>query len=178
MSGYGEILKYAFIEASCKADKSHLLLEFLSIAADRILANNMNLIERLIKICLELKISVITKDEKESVIKELKDRFGKLSNEILTYIEERYLESLLRKYKIREKDVMETSMLATIIIPSETSDKISGDKLLMNGYRLSEKIDFEYNRNHQMLIKIKKDVNDKKWIYLLSELLEKDNFKN
>ena len=69
-------------------------------------------------------------------------------------------------------------MLATIIIPSEISDKISGDKLLMNGYRLSEKIDIEYNRNHQMLIKIKKDVNDKKWIYLLSELLEKDNFKN
>lgn len=130
-------------------------------------------------IYIHKKISKIsTKDEKESVIKELKDRFGKLSNEILTYIEERYLESLLRKYKIREKDVMETSMLATIIIPSEISDKISGDKLLMNGYRLSEKIDFEYNRNHQMLIKIKKDVNDKKWIYLLSELLEKDNFKN
>lgn len=71
LSGYGEILKYAFIEASCKADKSHLLIEFLSIAADRILDNNMNLIERLIKICLELKISVVTKDETESGLRKV-----------------------------------------------------------------------------------------------------------
>ena len=71
LSGFGEILKYAFIEASCKADKSHLLIEFLSIAADRILDNNMNLLERLIKICLELKISVVTKDETESGLRKV-----------------------------------------------------------------------------------------------------------
>lgn len=71
LSGFGEILKYAFIEASCKADKSHLLIEFLSIAADRILDNNMNLLERLIKICLELKISVVTKDETESNLRKV-----------------------------------------------------------------------------------------------------------
>ena len=71
LSGYGEILKYAFIELSCRADKSHLLLEFLSIAADRILDKNMNLIERLIKICLELKISVVTKDETENDLRKI-----------------------------------------------------------------------------------------------------------
>lgn len=71
LSGFGEILKYAFIEGSCKADKSYLLLEFLSIAADRILDNNINLIERLIKICLELKISVVTKDETESGLRKV-----------------------------------------------------------------------------------------------------------
>ncbi len=70
-SGYGEILKYAFIEGNCKLDKSHLLLEFLSIAADRILDNNMNLIERLIRICLELKISVVTKDETENDLRKI-----------------------------------------------------------------------------------------------------------
>ncbi len=71
LSGFGEILKYAFIENSCKSEKSYLLLEFLSIAADRILENNMNLIERLIKICLELKISVVTKDETESGLRKV-----------------------------------------------------------------------------------------------------------
>lgn len=71
LSGYGEVLKYAFIEASCKSDKSHLLIEFLSIAADRILDNNLNLLERLIKICLELKISVVTKDETESGLRKV-----------------------------------------------------------------------------------------------------------
>ena len=71
LSGFGEILKYAFIEGSCRSEKSYLLLEFLSIAADRILENNMNLIERLIKICLELKISVVTKDEVEGGLRKV-----------------------------------------------------------------------------------------------------------
>lgn len=70
-SGFGEILKYAFIESSCKADKSHLLIEFLSIASDRILDKNINLIERLVKICLELKISVVTKDETENNLRKV-----------------------------------------------------------------------------------------------------------
>ncbi len=71
LSGFGEILKYAFIEGSCKSEKTYLLLEFLSIAADRILENNINLIERLIKICLELKISVVTKDETEGGLRKV-----------------------------------------------------------------------------------------------------------
>jgi len=71
LSGYGEVLKYAFIESSCKADRTHLLIEFLSIGADRIINKNMSLIERLIKICLELKISVVTKDEKESNLRKV-----------------------------------------------------------------------------------------------------------
>ena len=71
MSGFGEILKYAFIETSCLPDKPYLLLEFLSIAADRILEKNMNLLERLIKICLELKICVVTKDELEGGLRKV-----------------------------------------------------------------------------------------------------------
>src|SRR5574344_164378 len=70
-SGYGEILKYAFIESNCKLDKTHLLLEFLSIAAERILANNMHLIERLIKICLDFKISVVVHDETENNLRKV-----------------------------------------------------------------------------------------------------------
>lgn len=71
LSGYGEILKYAFIEGSCKCEKAHLLIEFLSIAADRILDNNMNLIERLIRICLDMKISVVQKDETEGGLRKV-----------------------------------------------------------------------------------------------------------
>ncbi len=71
LSGYGEILKYAFIELSCKCEKTHLLIEFLSIAADRILDNNMNLIERLVRICLDMKISVVQKDETEGGLRKV-----------------------------------------------------------------------------------------------------------
>ena len=45
----------------------------------------------------------------------------------------------------------------------------------MNGYKISSDIDFEYNRMHQMVIKVKKT--SKKWIFLVSKLLESDNFK-
>ena len=71
LSGYGEVLKYAFIELSCKCEKTHLLIEFLSIAADRILDNNMNLIERLVRICLDMKISVVQKDETEGGLRKV-----------------------------------------------------------------------------------------------------------
>ena len=85
-----------------------------------------------------------SKEEKEKVINELTDRFGKLSNDILTYIEERYMESILRSLNI--KSVMETNMLVSIIIPEEVSLKINGEELLMTGYKLSDDISFlNYN---------------------------------
>lgn len=125
-------------------------------------------------IYIHKKISKIDSNEaKQKVITELSDRFGKLSDEILLYIEERYLESLLRIYEI--VDVLETSSLVKIVIPDNVSERISGEKLLMNGYKISSDIDFEYNRMHQMVIKVKKT--SKKWIFLVSKLLESDNFK-
>ena len=118
-----------------------------------------------------------SKEEKEKVINELTDRFGKLSNDILTYIEERYMESILRSLNI--KSVMETNMLVSIIIPEEVSSKIKGEELLMTGYKLSDDISFEYNRNHQIIIKIKKYSKEKKWIYLVTNLLSrKEIFRN
>ena len=111
------------------------------------------------------------KEEKQKVINELTDRFGKLSYEILTYIEERYMESILRELKI--KSIMETNSLVSIIIPEEVSSIMDGEKLLMTGYKLSDDITFEYNRNHQIVIKIKKLSKEKKWIYLVTNLLSR-----
>jgi transcription-repair coupling factor (superfamily II helicase) len=41
-----------------------------------------------------------TKEDKDTVIQEFTDRFGKLNEEILTYIEERYLQTLLKKFEV------------------------------------------------------------------------------
>ena len=110
-------------------------------------------------------------EEKEKIIAELTDRFGKLSDEVLIYIEERFLQSLLRKFKI--ESVLTTTSQVTVIIPQEVSDNIKGDKLMMAGYEISERINFEYNRHHQIIIKINKTDKDKSWINLLTKLFVK-----
>lgn len=107
--------------------------------------------------------------DKENTIKELTDRFGKLSDNILLYVEERYLESLLRKMEVN--NIKEEDQYVTITIPQEYSKKISGEKLMMNGYKISKRFRFEY-RDKQIIIIIGKEKDSKDWIYLSTKLLE------
>jgi len=71
LSGYGEIIKYALIEKSCLADKNYLLFDYLSITLDRILEKNPNVLANVIQKCLELKISVVQKDEQEGGLRKI-----------------------------------------------------------------------------------------------------------
>ncbi len=61
-------------------------------------------------------------DDKKRIIEEFIDRFGKLSKEVLLYIEEKYLESLFRYFKIT--NVMETKNAVSVIIPNEILEKL------------------------------------------------------
>jgi len=124
-----------------------------------------------IKILIHKEISSInSKEDKQKIIDDFTDRFGKLNSEILLYIEEKYLESLLKKFNITH--ILEAKYLTTIIIPEKTSLNIKGDELFITAYQISSDFAFEY-RHHQIIIKISKKPNDKSWIYKLSELLEK-----
>ena len=124
-----------------------------------------------IKILIHKEISSInSKENKQKIIDDFTDRFGKLNSEILLYIEEKYLESLLKKFNITH--ILEAKYLTTIIIPEKTSLNIKGDELFITAYQISSDFAFEY-RHHQIIIKISKKPNDKSWIYKLSELLEK-----
>lgn len=126
-----------------------------------------------IKILIHKEISSIDSLEyKEKIINDFTDRFGKLNDEILLYIEEKYLESLLRKFNII--NILEAKYLVTIIVPSEDSLKIKGDELFITAYKISPDFAFEY-KHHQIIIKIVKKPNEKTWIYSLAKLLEKIN---
>ena len=71
-SGFGEIIKYAFIENSCGlAEDNALLLEFLIVNFDRILQLDFDFMEKIIRICLSLKISVVKNDEKEAGLRKV-----------------------------------------------------------------------------------------------------------
>ncbi len=64
-TGLAEVLKYAFIEKSCQAEKDYKLFEFLEANISKIQKRDTQIIQELIYICCSLKSSVVNKDEKE-----------------------------------------------------------------------------------------------------------------
>lgn len=81
-TGLAEILKYAFIEKSCLTAgitdetmrnkiESFNLFDFLFANPDRIYTKNLNTIQEIIKICINLKVDVVTKDEKEHGLRKI-----------------------------------------------------------------------------------------------------------
>ena len=123
-----------------------------------------------IKILIHKEIYKIeTKEEKIKVINEFTDRFGKLNEEILTYIEERYLQTLLKVFQVN--NVLESQYMVMVVISKKKTLEIKAEKLFTKATEISRDINFEY-KNEQIIIKIKKLPKDKKWIFMLSELLD------
>ncbi len=71
MSGMGEVIKYAFIEDSCKYNVALFLFEFLTLSCEKILQREPLTLIRLIEYCLNLKIAVVTQDEKEGGLRKI-----------------------------------------------------------------------------------------------------------
>lgn len=70
-TGLGEVVKYAFIEKSCKCQEELNLINFLEENYKKILDYDSQILTELIKICLLLKISVVENDEKESGLRRI-----------------------------------------------------------------------------------------------------------
>ena len=70
-SGLGEVIKYAFIEKSCKYDEDLNLVNFINENFQKILDRDEKILSKLIEICIKLKKSVVEKDEKESDLRRI-----------------------------------------------------------------------------------------------------------
>lgn len=70
-TGLGEVVKYSFIENSCKCDEELNLTNFLSEKSTEILNRDEKILLKLIQICVKLKISVVEKDEKENGLRRI-----------------------------------------------------------------------------------------------------------
>ena len=70
-SGLGEVVKYSFIEKSCKADVEYNLTNFLTEKCSEILQRDEKTLANLIEICINLKKSVVEKDEKEGNLRKV-----------------------------------------------------------------------------------------------------------
>ena len=64
-TGLSEVLKYAFIEKSCNADRDYKFLEFLKFYKNEIENRELHVLNDLITICCSLKAAVVNQDEKE-----------------------------------------------------------------------------------------------------------------
>lgn len=70
-TGIAEVVKYAFIEKSCRCEEEFNLINFLNENVEQIKTCDEKIISKLIETCLKLKISVIEKDEKESDLRRI-----------------------------------------------------------------------------------------------------------
>ena len=71
LSGLGEVVKYSFIEKSCQCDTEYNLTNFLTEKYNEIINRDEKILTRLIEICINLKKSVVEKDEKEGDLRRI-----------------------------------------------------------------------------------------------------------
>ncbi len=70
-TGLAEVLKYAFIEESCQCDEYYNLYEYLDKNIENIKNRNHIVLMNIIKYSLEMKKSVVEKDEKEAGLRRI-----------------------------------------------------------------------------------------------------------
>ena len=70
-SGFGEVIKYAFIEKTCNHSEYFNLLEYLKENRGKYENRDNEFLSRIIEICLTLKASVVAQDEKESGLRKI-----------------------------------------------------------------------------------------------------------
>ena len=122
-----------------------------------------------LKIEIHKKINEVDSKEKFDLVKhELEDRFGKLSDELIIYMYEEWFEYLASSLNIT--NVVNTKNYIDIELPKELSDKINGEELFNETYKLSKMFRLSYKNNciHVILDIVKLD---KHFILYLVDLL-------
>ena len=123
-----------------------------------------------IKIEIHRKIANIQSRENiDSLIDELKDRFGIPSKEIILYMYEKLFEYLAKEKGIEK--IRETKNNVTFILSKEHSSNINGEYLFMKANDISKFIRFTY-RLDKLNIIIDTIKLDKHYLYYIVELLE------
>lgn len=87
-SGFGEVIKYAFIEKSCNCSENYNLLEYLQTNKENYEKREDEFLCKIIEICLNLKASVVSQDEKEAGLRKILNlghTFGHAIEEITKY---------------------------------------------------------------------------------------------
>ena len=123
-----------------------------------------------IRIEIHQSISKIkSREQINMLIKEYTDRYGKLSEQILLYMKEKYLEYLLKKLDV--ESFKETSDEIKIVFDEDISSRMNATKLFDLSIDMKLKYKFDY-RNKRIIIKIDPHETTKSYIYGLVNYLE------
>ena len=123
-----------------------------------------------LKIELHQKISAVNnKKELESLIQEIKDRFGLIDEKLINYIYNEYLENLLNDLKIHI--FTNNNLKITIMLEKELYERINIENLFIEAIKINNKFSFQY-KNDRIFISLIKNNLDKLYIYYLIELVE------
>lgn len=104
-----------------------------------------------IKIEIHKKINEVDSYAKLLKLKdELDDRFGTVTKDMEIYMYEEWFEKLAKKLSIQK--VNQTKNYIELILPSEISSKIDGEKLFMDAYKISRMFRFNYKNGNISII--------------------------
>ena len=98
----------------------------------------------------------------------LKDRFGKVTDEMIIYMHEEWFEKQAKSLNIKE--TKQTKNYVEIVLPQYLSKQIDGEKLFFTAYEISKYFRFSYN-NNQIHIYLDTIKLDKHFVYYLNDLL-------
>ena len=127
--------------------------------------------EEELKLTIHKMINNITNiDSYNDIKKELEDRFGRLDNNMIIYMNEELFESYLRN--LEGKILINNDLFIEIVFSKEISEKIDYEDLIVTSLNISKDIIFSYKDN-KLHIKLKKYKKDKSYIITLNNLLEK-----
>ncbi len=121
--------------------------------------------------------SIKNKIDFANVKQELEDRFGEVSEDIEVYMLEKCTESLLKELNI--KNIIQLQNKITITVPEEISDQVDGEKLFLQCYNITPKLEISY-KSKRIIISLKTDILEKNYIYYIYDLLNLilDSIKN
>ena len=123
-----------------------------------------------VKIYIHKTIDTInSKEKRDEVIQELTDRFGKINDEILLYINKKYFDSLCINCKV--EDIIENDFKVKIVFSKAFSEEVNGKNMMKIIYNLGEDFSIDY-KNKRFIVSIIKLIKGKDWIYNAIELLE------
>lgn len=106
----------------------------------------------------------------EIVTQKLENRFGKINDELLIYMHEEWFEKQAKLLDV--VDIKQNKIFVEIILSSNISQKIDGEKLFFMAYDISKSFKFSYKNNKiHILIDITKL--DKHFIFYLNDLFSK-----
>lgn len=126
--------------------------------------------DEMIKIEIHKKINEINSREKLHEIKrEMEDRFGKLTDNLVIYMHQRLFEFLANKNQINQIEINEQNI--RLIISKKISQKIDGEKLLKETYKINKTILINHH-NQRINIQIYPNKLDKHYIYYLLNIVE------